>query len=300
MVKVMRQTKLRAWIFALFWVLASSGSYIAIPIIQIIDIEISSCWRNVSLNANNANSVCHRMIPHRPQAPAYWQASHISTDLRPISLLPRVAQVLESFIGECLFPVLNPTFDSNQFTCRRMRSTTLSSYASWVAIDTQPIKVLLLPARVILVDFKTAFDSVNHNALLIKLYQYQLVYFLPPAQNPAGPPWSQALWMVATLMELCSELVAGSALFPGVNWRSRCRLFTETDLWFLVSWARLVDCAPWLFKISHMFLVMQIRVIFALPSSLVAPSLVPWAAAPVAYPSIHHWLWMIPRCLKSF
>jgi len=33
---------------------------------------------------------------------------------------------------------------------------------------------------------------------------------------------------------------------------------------------------------------MQIRVIFALPS-LVPPPLAPWAAAPVAYPSIHHW-----------
>ena len=32
---------------------------------------------------------------------------------------------------------------------------------------------------------------------------------------------------------------------------------------------------------------MQIRIIFALPS-LVPRPLVPWAAAPVAYPSIHH------------
>ena len=38
---------------------------------------------------------------------------------------------------------------------------------------------------------------------------------------------------------------------------------------------------------SITFFVMQIRVIFALPS-LVPPPLVPWAAAPVAYPSIHH------------
>jgi len=37
------------------------------------------------------------------------------------------------------------------------------------------------------------------------------------------------------------------------------------------------------------FFVMQIRVIFALPS-LVPPLSVPWAAAPVAYPSIHHWV----------
>ena len=34
---------------------------------------------------------------------------------------------------------------------------------------------------------------------------------------------------------------------------------------------------------------MQIRVIFALPSLVPPPLvLVPWAAAPVAYPSIHH------------
>ena len=40
---------------------------------------------------------------------------------------------------------------------------------------------------------------------------------------------------------------------------------------------------------SITFFVMQIRVIFAL-LSLVPPPLVPWAAAPVAYPSIHHWV----------
>jgi len=34
---------------------------------------------------------------------------------------------------------------------------------------------------------------------------------------------------------------------------------------------------------------MQFRVIFALPLWC-PPLLVPWAAAPIAYPSIHHWL----------
>jgi len=39
-----------------------------------------------------------------------------------------------------------------------------------------------------------------------------------------------------------------------------------------------------------LFFVVQIRIIFALPlPSLVPLPLVPWAAAPVAYPSIHHW-----------
>ena len=40
---------------------------------------------------------------------------------------------------------------------------------------------------------------------------------------------------------------------------------------------------------------MQIRVIFALPS-LVPPPLVPWAAAPVAHPSIHHWARVMKIC----
>ena len=37
----------------------------------------------------------------------------------------------------------------------------------------------------------------------------------------------------------------------------------------------------------HVF-VMQIRVMFVPLPSLVPPPLVPWAAAPVAYPSIRH------------
>jgi len=41
----------------------------------------------------------------------------------------------------------------------------------------------------------------------------------------------------------------------------------------------------------YKFFVMQIRVIFAFPlPSSVPPPLVPWAAAPVAFPSIRHCL----------
>ena len=54
------------------------------------------------------------------------------------------------------------------------------------------------------------------------------------------------------------------------------------------SLGRFLDCAPWLFKINNMFFVMQIRIIFALPSPLWCYTpLMPWAAAPVTCPSIH-------------
>jgi len=48
----------------------------------------------------------------------------LQTDLRPISLLPSVAKVLESIIGQWLLPILEPAFDPNQFGCRQQRSTT--------------------------------------------------------------------------------------------------------------------------------------------------------------------------------
>jgi len=57
----------------------------------------------------------------------------------------------------------------------------------------------------------------------------------------------------------------------------------EADLWFLAPWARNPDCA------THRFFVMQIIFALSLPLSCPSP-LVPWTPAPVAYPSIHHWM----------
>jgi len=48
----------------------------------------------------------------------------LQTDLRPISLLPTVAKVFESFISRRLQLFLEPTFDEKQFRCRPKRSTT--------------------------------------------------------------------------------------------------------------------------------------------------------------------------------
>ena len=61
------------------------------------------------------------------------------------------------------------------------------------------------------------------------------------------------------------------------------RLAAEADPWFLVPWARFSDCAP-RFSLCRFAL-------FCFPLPLWCPSpLVPGAAAPVAYPSIHHCL----------
>ena len=91
----------------------------------------------------------------------------IETDLRPISLLPCIAKVLESIIGKRLVDALEPGFDPNQYGCRKQRSTTHALIAmlhAWQTTLDQGGAV-----RTLLVDFKKAFDSVNHNILLSKL-----------------------------------------------------------------------------------------------------------------------------------
>ena len=60
---------------------------------------------------------------------------------------------------------------------------------------------------------------------------------------------------------------------------------SEADLWFLVPWARFSECAPTYFSLCRFALFLLS------PPSLVPPPLVPslpWAAAPVACPSIRH------------
>jgi len=46
------------------------------------------------------------------------------TDLRPISVFPRIAKIFDSIVGEWILTTLEPQFDPNQFGCRRGRSTT--------------------------------------------------------------------------------------------------------------------------------------------------------------------------------
>jgi len=98
----------------------------------------------------------------------------IQNDLRPISLLSALAKVLENIIGRWLLLFLEPHFDDNQFGSRGGRSTThaiialLHSLMS--CLDTGG------SVHTVFVNFRKAFDLVNHNLLFDKL---QNVYGIP-------------------------------------------------------------------------------------------------------------------------
>ena len=63
-------------------------------------------------------------------APKINPPTSIQNDLRPISLLPTLAKVLEKLVGRWLLPYLERNFDNNQFGCRRDRLTTCLLYTS--------------------------------------------------------------------------------------------------------------------------------------------------------------------------
>ena len=130
-------------------------------------------------------------------APKLPRPRSVQTDPRPTSLLPSLAKVLEPIIGQWLLPVLEPAFDPNQFGCRRQRSTTHALVAmthAWQsALDRGGA------ARALFVDFRKAFDSVNHNLLLRKLYSRnvphcrcnQMVLFLFGEPDAACAYWNK-------------------------------------------------------------------------------------------------------------
>jgi hypothetical protein len=138
------------------WLLRDFASYLCQPLAAIFTASVREgyippIWKTADV------------IP----VPKTKRPRSIQTDLRPISLLPCLAKVLESIIGHWLLPVLEPTLDPNQFGCRKNRSTTHALAAmihAWQSTLDRGGGV-----RALFVDFYKAFDLVNHNLLLRKL-----------------------------------------------------------------------------------------------------------------------------------
>mgnify|MGYP001548856308 CR=1 FL=1 len=109
-------------------------------------------------------------------APKVNPPTSIQNDLRPISLLPTLAKLFESIVGRWFLSFLEPSLDSCQFGCRKGRSTAHALVAilhNWMlSLDAGG------SVRTVFVDFRKAFDLVNHNILFTKLRQYDIPHFL--------------------------------------------------------------------------------------------------------------------------
>jgi len=96
----------------------------------------------------------------------------IHNDLRPISILPVLAKIFESIVGRQLLVFLEPNLSDNQFGSRKGRSTTHALIAllhSWMtSLDSGG------SVRTVFIDFRKAFDLVNHNVLFDKLMKYDI------------------------------------------------------------------------------------------------------------------------------
>ena len=110
-------------------------------------------------------------VPPVPKAPTI---SDFNKDLRPISLTSTLSKIAEDFVIEReLKPVLLKSIDPLQFGFIP-GSCTIFAFISmlhhWLAATDRTGSTV----RVALLDFRKAFDLVDHNLLIAKLFSYRI------------------------------------------------------------------------------------------------------------------------------
>ena len=141
------------------WVLKEYADILAVPIADILnasfsEVSVPRVWKLAD-------------VPPLPKAPI---VSDFNKDLRPISLTSTMSKIAESFVIEkALKPVVLSHIDPGQFGFIPGSSTTfalISMFHHWLrATDGTGASV-----RTALLDFRKAFDLVDHNILVGKLH----------------------------------------------------------------------------------------------------------------------------------
>ena len=97
----------------------------------------------------------------------------ITKDLRPISLTSTLSKICERFVTDWLLEYIKEKIDRRQFGSLKNTSTThaLLSFVHHLLYETDTPKTAV---RVFLLDFSKAFDLIDHNILLYKLYEMKV------------------------------------------------------------------------------------------------------------------------------
>jgi len=147
------------------WVLKEMAPFIAEPICAIFNASIRQGHVPFFWKQANVAPVPKIKIP-----------KDLHSDLRPISLTPTLAKILESFVGHWMLDKIYDQIDSQQFGAVRGRSTThalTSMLHLWSeALDRGD------SVRVLFVDYTKAFDRMDHTILLDKLISFGIPNFI--------------------------------------------------------------------------------------------------------------------------
>ena len=101
----------------------------------------------------------------------------LENDIRPISLTPILAKVFEGIVLNWVDDVITPHIDERQFGGLAGTGTTdalVEMVHTWCEATDKPDTFV----RVLLVDYSKAFDHINHEILIAKLYDMGLNAYL--------------------------------------------------------------------------------------------------------------------------
>ena len=107
---------------------------------------------------------------------------HLESDIRPLSITCPISKIAESFIAKRFDDFFYDVQDKNQFGSTTNRSTTLAllKLLHFLFVSSDDSSEIV---RVLFVDFKKAFEKINHNVVLSKF-----------KENNA--PVSLTVWMI--------------------------------------------------------------------------------------------------------
>ena len=144
------------------WVLKSYAHVLASPVASIFNASIQQA--TVPAIWKKAN-----VIP----IPKISSPQDITKDLRPISLTSTLSKICERFVTDWLLEYVKEKIDRRQFGSLKNTSTThaLLSFVHHLLYETDIPKTAV---RVFLLDFSKAFDLIDHNILLYKLYEMKV------------------------------------------------------------------------------------------------------------------------------
>ena len=100
--------------------------------------------------------------------------TNVNNDLRPISLTPAVSKIAEDYVvNEHIKPAVLRHVGHNQYGCIPNSSTT-HALVNLVHNWSQATDGTGADVRVIALDYRKAFDLIDHNILLTKLCSYDI------------------------------------------------------------------------------------------------------------------------------